>query len=62
MLKIFVVKPKRLTYRMQLVFDVYPSNQLLVAGHFVVKPAVDNVLSLNNILNGGGDVEDWFIT
>ena len=53
MLKIFGVEVKRLMYRMQLVFDVCPSNQLLVAGHFVVKPVVDNVLFLKIILNWG---------
>ena len=56
----FAVKLKLLRYRMQLVFDVCPSNQLLVAGHFVVKPVVD-VLFLKIILNGG-NVEDWFNT
>ena len=53
MLKIFGVKLKLLMYRMQLVFDVCPSNQSLVAGHFVVKPVVDNVLLVKIILNGG---------
>ena len=48
---IFGVKLKLLMYRMQLVFDVCPSNQLLVAGHFVVKQVVDNVLFLKIILN-----------
>ena len=53
MLKIVVVKLKLLMYQMQLVFDVCPSNQLLVAEHFVVKPVVDNVLFLKIIFNGG---------
>ena len=53
MLKIFGVKLKLLTYRMQLVFDVCPSNQISIAGHFVFKPVVDNVLFLKIILNGG---------
>ena len=48
-LKFFGVKLKLLTYRMQLVFDVCPSNQLLVAGHFVVKSVVDNALFLRII-------------
>ena len=43
MLKIVGVKLQLVMYRMQLVFDVCPSNQLLVAGHFIVKPVVDNV-------------------
>ena len=62
MLEFLGVKLKLLTYRMQLVFDVCPSNQLLVAGHFVVKPVVDNILFLKIILNEGGNVEDWFNT
>ena len=53
MLKMFGVKLKLLTYRVQLVFDVCPSNQLLAAGHFVVKPVVDNVLFLKIILKEG---------
>ena len=53
MLKIFGVKLKLLTYRMHLVFDVCPTNQLLIAGHFVVKPVVDNGLLLKILLNGG---------
>ena len=53
MLEFWGVKLKLLTYRMQLDFDVCPSNQLLAAGHFVVKPVVDNVLFLKIILNGG---------
>ena len=61
MLRIFGVKLKLLIYRMQLVFDICSSNQLLVAGHFLVKPVVDNVLFLKIIINGG-NVEDWFNT
>ena len=53
MLKMFGVKLKLLTYRLQLVFEVCPSIQLLVAGHFVVKPVMDNVLFLKIILNRG---------
>ena len=53
MLNNFVVKLILLTYRMQLVFDVRPSNQLLVAGHFVVKPVVDHFLFLKINLKGG---------
>ena len=52
-LNIFGVKLKLLMYRIHLFFDVWPRNQLLVAGHFVVKPVVDNVLFLKIILNGG---------
>ena len=53
MLRMFGIKLKLLTYWMQLVFDVCPTNQLLVAGHFLVKPVVDNVLFLKIILNAG---------
>ena len=53
MLKMFGVKRKLLTYRMQLVFDACPSTQLLVAGYFVVKQVVDNVLFLKIILKEG---------
>ena len=47
------VKLKLVIYRMQLVFHVCPTNQLLVAGHFLVKPVVDNVLFLKIIFIGG---------
>ena len=53
MLRMFGVKIKLLICRMQLVFHVCPTNQLLVARHFLVKPVVDNVLFLKIILNGG---------
>ena len=53
MLRVFGIKLKLLIFRMQLVFHVCPTNQLLVAGHFLVKPVVDNVLFLKIILNGG---------
>ena len=52
MLKCLESKFKLLTYRMQLVFDVCPSNQFSVRT-LVVKPVVDNVLFLKIILNGG---------
>ena len=53
MLRKFGIKLKLLIFRMQLVFHVCPTNQLLVAGHFLVKPVVDNVLFLKIILNRG---------
>ena len=53
MLRMFGIIVKLLIYRMQLVFHVCPTNQLLVAGHFFVQPVVDNVLFLKIILNGG---------
>ena len=53
MLRMFGIKLKLLIYQMQLALHVCPSNQLLVAGHFLVKPVVDNVLILKIILNGG---------
>ena len=53
MLRMFGIKLKLLIYRMQLVVQVSPTNQLLVAGHFLVKPVVNNVLFLKIILNGG---------
>ena len=41
-------------------------NQLLVAGHFLVKQVADNVLFLKIIFNFfflmGGNIEDWFNT
>ena len=53
MLRMFGIKLKLILYWGQLVFHVCATNQLLVAGHFLVKPVVDNVLFLKIILNGG---------
>ena len=53
MLRMFGIKLKLLIFRMQLVFHVCPTKQLLEAGHFLVKPVVDNVLFLKIISNGG---------
>ena len=54
MLRMFGIKLKLLIFRMQLVFHVCPTKQLLEARHFLAKPVVwDNVLFLKIILNGG---------
>ena len=53
MLRMFGIKLKLLIYWMQLVFHVCPINQLLVAGHFLVKPVVDNVLFFKNYFKWG---------
>ena len=49
MLRMFRIKLKLLIYWMQLVGHVCPNNQLLVAGHFLVKPVMENVLFLKII-------------